>query len=99
MPDDLHLISLGQADRSDVLRGIEEFKQISGYWLETHHAQVHWQKSFYDRIIRAREIGICLRYLLDNPVRRGLVSHWREYPSIGAIGLDLETFLQELGPD
>jgi REP element-mobilizing transposase RayT len=99
MPDHLHLVSLGLTDRSDVLQGIDEFKQLSGYWLGLRVPPVRWQKSFHDRIIRTHALAPMVQYLLENPVRRGLASHWREYPFTGAIGLGLETFLQELGPD
>ena len=99
MPDHAHLIFMGRAGDSDILQGVEDFKQSSGYWLESNYFLTSWQKSFHDRIIRARELGLGVRYALDNPVREGLVSHWREYPFLGAIGLDLETFLEELGPD
>src|SRR2546422_1624211 len=68
MPDHLHLISLGRTQDSDVLRGVEEFKQTSGYWLESRYPLVRWQKSFHDRIIRARELGIKVRYVLDRDI-------------------------------
>jgi REP element-mobilizing transposase RayT len=99
MPDHLHLISLGRSDHSDILLGVEEFKQLSGHWLADQIPTVRWQKGFFDRIIRARNLGIIVRYVLDNPVRARLVTHWRQYPFIGGIGLDLDTFLEELGPD
>jgi REP element-mobilizing transposase RayT len=99
MPDHVHLISLGRSDCSDILAGIEDFKKATGYWLESQFPNIAWQKSFYDRIIRARQLGVVVRYVLDNPVRRRLTSEWRDYPFIGSIGMDLETFLQELGPD
>ena len=99
MPDHSHLILLGRSDVSDILSGIEDFKQATGNWLKCRIPLIRWQKSFYDRIIRARELGVQVRYVLHNPVRRRLCSEWRDYPFIGAIGMDLETFLQQLGPD
>jgi len=43
-----------------------------------------WQKRWYDHILRknedVRKIG---EYILNNPVRRGLVEHWHEYPYCG----------------
>ena len=43
-----------------------------------------WQKRWYDHILRkdedVRKIG---EYILNNPVRRGLVEHWYEYPYCG----------------
>ncbi len=36
------------------------------------------------------------RYILDNPVRKGLVANWREYPYKGAIGCQLDYILQAM---
>jgi len=63
---DLNLIFMGTADDSDILQGVEDFKQASGYWLESNHFLTSWQKSFHDRIIRARELGIEVQYVLGN---------------------------------
>jgi REP element-mobilizing transposase RayT len=99
MPDHLHLIASANSDNSDVLRAVKHFKQVTGYWLKQNLPLFKWQSSFYDRIIRARELGSHVQYVLDNPVRRGLVREWRDYRFIGAIGMDLETFLRDMAPD
>jgi len=99
MPDHCHLISMGIGDDSDLILGVEEFKQLTGHWLSTNYPEFKWEKSFYDRIIRnTEELAATVRYVLDNPVRGGLVSNWYEYPYSGSIGLDLDTFLEELAP-
>jgi REP element-mobilizing transposase RayT len=99
MPDHAHLISLGTNDESDLILGLEEFKQVTGHWLGANHPEFKWQKSFYDRVIRStEELAATVRYVLDNPVRAGLVSNWFEYPYTGAVGFDLNTFLDELRP-
>ena len=99
MPDHLHLIASGNSDNSDVLRAVKHYKQATGYWLKQNRYLFEWQRSFYDRIVRARELGSHVRYVLDNPVRRALVREWRDYRFSGAIGMDLETFVRELAPD
>jgi putative transposase len=40
-----------------------------------------WQKNFYDHIVRSDEslLDLC-HYILNNPVRKGIVSTWEEYP-------------------
>jgi len=96
MPDHLHLVAMGSSERSDVLRGLEDFKQLSGYWLKTGMQLFKWQKGFHDRILRANELGPAVRYILDNPVRKQIVREWRDYPFIGSIGMDFETFLSDL---
>ena len=40
-----------------------------------------WQRSFYDHALRAdEERAVVARYILENPVRAGLVKYRREYP-------------------
>ncbi|SRR6266704_4720252 len=99
MPDHAHLVCIGRNDNTDLLRGVEHFKQASGYWLAKQHPNTKWQKSFHDRVIRTPELGTKVRYVLNNPVRRGLVTDWRQYPFTAAVGVDLEAFLEELPPD
>jgi REP element-mobilizing transposase RayT len=40
-----------------------------------------WQSNFYDHVVRKDEslLEIC-SYILNNPVRKGMVSNWEEYP-------------------
>ena len=39
-----------------------------------------WQSESFDRVIRDRtELEYRINYVLDNPVKAGLVSHWSEY--------------------
>ncbi len=55
---------------------------------------VRWRKDYYDHVIRTREdIASQVRYILDNPVRKGLVSSWQEYPFKGSIGCKMEDIL------
>ena len=44
-----------------------------------HKANV-WDDGFYDRYVRPGTFEQVLRYLLDNPVKAGLVQHWRAWP-------------------
>ena len=44
------------------------------------------QRSFYDHIIRKEEdLRQRAEYILNNPVRRGLVQRWEDYPYCGVI--------------
>ena len=92
----LHLVLLGNSDGTDLLQVVAHFKQATGHWPSLHRPSVRWQRSFYDRILRAHEVHRMISYVLDNPVRRNLVDDWRKYPFTGAIGLNLEEFLESL---
>lgn len=40
-----------------------------------------WERGYFDRYIRSPEhFAATYRYILNNPVRAGLVAHWSEYP-------------------
>jgi REP element-mobilizing transposase RayT len=40
-----------------------------------------WQKNFYDHIVRKEESLLKIaEYIVDNPVRKGMVSEWEGYP-------------------
>jgi REP element-mobilizing transposase RayT len=94
MPDHQHLIITGTRSDSDIWKAIVSYKQRTGFWMSKHKPEIKWQKDFYDHIIRAnKDIAAQVKYILDNPVRKGLVSSWEEYPFKGAIGCRLEDVL------
>jgi REP element-mobilizing transposase RayT len=39
-----------------------------------------WEHESFDRIIRPGKFDATIRYVLDNPVKAGLVKDWREWP-------------------
>jgi REP element-mobilizing transposase RayT len=89
MPDHIHAVLEGQNPRADTWRSIVDFKQQTGLWL-SRHATARWRKDFFDHIIHADEdLAAQIRYVANNPVRKGLASDWRSYPFTGAIGCDL----------
>ncbi len=93
MPDHLHIILIGKEENSNLWKAISYFKQITGYWLAKNKLG-KWQKDFYDHIIRKHEDLVAqVKYVLDNPVRKGLVDNWQDYPYKGSIGINLEDVL------
>ncbi len=94
MPDHVHVLVGGRYESSDTWAAIALFKQRTGFWLGRHRPGIGWQKDFYDHIIRRDEdLGAPVRYIAGNPVRKGLVKDWREYPFTGAIGVSLDTII------
>lgn len=90
MPDHLHLlISLnenyirkeGAFGERTLQDWVSAFKRYTAKILrETFHMERFWQSNFYDHVIRKDEslLEIC-SYILNNPVRKGMVSNWEEY--------------------
>ncbi|MBI4838735.1 MAG: transposase [Nitrospirae bacterium] len=94
MPDHQHLIITGTSRDSDILKSIIRYKQKTGFWMSANKPEISWQKDFYDHVIKTNEdIAAQVRYILDNPVRKGLVLSWQEYPFKGAIGCKIEDVL------
>jgi len=91
MPDHLHIIVKGNRKDSNIKKGIEIFKQKTGYWLSKNLLNIKWQKDYYDHIIRNEEdIQNQIKYILNNPVRTKIVKNWKEYPYKGSTIYNLE---------
>lgn len=90
MPDHLHFILEGQAQDSDLWQAIYSFKTSSGMWFPRHRPDIKWQKDYYDYIHREEgDLDKHIGYLLENPIRAGLVADWSDYPYSGSLDYDL----------
>jgi REP element-mobilizing transposase RayT len=87
MPDHVHLILTPLIDESrsqifslvDIMRGIKgaAAREIDRR-LERQGAV--WQQESFDHVLRSSEgLDAKLEYVLQNPVRKGLVENWRQY--------------------
>ena len=99
MPDHLHfLVQLPERDArildgggrglvpEGILDQISRFKRFTTtqVWRKAGGQGTLWQKSSYDRIIRfGASIEAAAYYTLNNPVRKGLVIDWPDYPYSG----------------
>ncbi len=90
MPDHLHVILRGNCDNAQPLKAMNGFKQKTGYWLSKNDVRSKWQKDYYDHIIRKEEDLLKhTRYIVDNPVRKGIVKNWTDCLFKGSTVLDL----------
>jgi putative transposase len=81
MPDHLHLLVIGKDDKSNLKKFINLFKQKSGYWFKKNYNKNLWHVSYYDHVLRREEnIEDVIMYMLGNPVRKGIVQDFKEYP-------------------
>jgi REP element-mobilizing transposase RayT len=93
MPDHIHIVLEGISENSNLWKAIVLFKQLTGFWLKQNHPDIKWQKDFYDHVLRREELKKQIRYILRNPVRKGLVADWKDYPYMGTLNGDLEDIL------
>jgi putative transposase len=85
MPDHVHLVLGGNNSNSNLKKCLEMFKQKSGYYFSRNTQDIRWQKDYYDHILRSEEnLEIHLRYILNNPIRAGIIDYWKRYPYKGS---------------
>ena len=87
MPDHVHLVVEGARELSDLCRFVKIAKQRAAYVLRTQRGiPTIWQEGYYERVLRSDEAtDVVVRYVLDNPVRTGIVTRAEDYPHSGAI--------------
>lgn len=81
MPDHVHLCAEASPAMTltDFVKAIKS--RIAVEALRYGHAMSFWQRSFFDHFVRKDEqLGIVIRYILNNPCRKQLVQYWWEYP-------------------
>ena len=85
MPDHLHLLVEGQAEDSDCKRFISRSKQYSAFYFAREVGIRLWQRYGFERVLRdSEQTFVVARYILENPVRAGLVATIEEYPFAGS---------------
>jgi putative transposase len=83
MPDHLHiLLSLDGSYAKSLQDWVAAFKRYtSKIAKESYGISKLWQRNFYDHVVRKEESLLKITdYILFNPVRKGIVSDWRDYP-------------------
>jgi len=89
MPDHLHLLVMGKDDQSNLKKFVSLFKQKSGFWFKKNYNENLWHISYYDHVLRKEEnMENVALYILYNPVRKGFVSDYKEYPFSWSFGTD-----------
>ena len=74
-----------QKEDCDLEKFVKRFKQLSGFYFKKNLGQKLWAKSYYDHILRSEEyLAKIIWYILNNPVRKGLVKYWYDYKYWGS---------------
>ena len=90
MPDHLHLL-ISPSGETSIVDFVRDFKSMSTRigWQYGHQGKL-WQPRFYDHFLRQDEdLERAVSYVLNNPVRAGIVDDWRTYPFCGSLLHDL----------
>lgn len=87
----------GTTDLSDLRALAHKAKQLSAYDYRRRERRRLWQPSYWDHVLREDEsILPFVRYILENPVRAGLVDSREEYPYLGAGEMSVSEVLRAL---
>ena len=85
MTDHIHLVLTATTEASDFQRFMNNWKQRSGYEFKQRIGVSLWQESYFDHVLRDdEETNTAVRYVLENPVRKGLVTRFEDYPYAGS---------------
>jgi REP-associated tyrosine transposase len=91
MPDHAHLLVEGTAEDSDLRRFAKLAKQRSGAFHKRTTGERLWQDGYFERVLRDDDSGRdCARYIVNNPLRKGLVAMPRDYPHVGSSSWTIE---------
>ena len=86
MPDHLHLLIEGKSDNSDCKRFIARAKQYSAFFYSRTYRSVLWQRYGFEHVLREEETSwVVARYILENPIRAGMVRRVEDYPFVGSL--------------
>ena len=93
MPDHIHLFWLGLkvfSDQRDAMRFLRKHIQAELLRRSPHDVGYELQKQSHDSVLREKDrtrgaLSAACFYILDNPRRKGLVTHPRDWPYLGAI--------------
>ncbi len=80
MPDHVHLLLSLDGCGKAVWGYVGIWKGLWTRRLAMKKGSPFWQRTFYDHWIRSHEGREYAAYIVGNPVRKGLVRDWREYP-------------------
>jgi REP element-mobilizing transposase RayT len=85
MPDHLHVLQSPEESGVDVSRWMDLFKSYTtNRFMKVGGKPPLWQRSWHDHVCRESETAeTVLRYIVDNPVRAGLVESWTEWKWTG----------------
>jgi len=88
MPDHVHLVLTplteeGRREIFSLVRIMQSIKAASARAVnqELKRTGPVWQEESFDHVLRSSEgLDAKVEYVLQNPVRKGLVKDWRDYP-------------------
>ncbi len=81
MPDHVHWLLQGNREDADLKAAMTLVRQRTAIAFKRAFGTALWQRDYYERVLRKDEDAIAVsNYILNNPVRAGLVAEAADYP-------------------
>lgn len=95
MPDHLHLLVEGTAERSNLPPFVALAKQRAAFVVRRALRRRLWQPGYFERVLRDGDDSFAVaRYIVQNPVRAGLIGSPALYPFTGSSILTRDQLLE-----
>lgn len=82
MSNHVHLLITMKPGAPGLWKVLQDMKKYSGR--QSNHILgregLFWERESYDHLVRPSEFERILMYILNNPVKAGIVSKWQDYP-------------------
>ena len=94
MPDHVHQLVEAASDVASLPEFVSMWKQRTGFAWRRRVGTALWQKGYWERILRSSDSMLPIaRYVVENPVRAGLVTDIHDYPWVGSDRYALDDIL------
>ncbi len=98
MPDHMHLLVEGVSGGADLITFTKDAKQRSAWLFKRRFRQRLWQEGYWEHVLRDSErIEDIIEYIVNNPLRKGLVERPEDYPYWGSSVYTREAILKFIG--
>jgi REP element-mobilizing transposase RayT len=95
MPDHLHIIVSPGESTLPLSKFLNIFKgRTTEVFKDKENLRKIWQRSAFDHVIRTEEnLKAVIEYIMNNPVRKGIVEKADEYPYSKWFGVEIQRYL------
>ena len=82
MPNHVHLLVMLPPEAPSLLRTLQRIKGYTALQANKllGRTGTFWQAESYDHVVRPGELERIIGYILENPVKAGLVKEWQQWP-------------------
>jgi REP element-mobilizing transposase RayT len=95
MPDHLHIIVSPGESALTLSKFLNIFKgRTTAVFRESRDLRKIWQKSAFDHVIRTEEdLRAIIEYIMNNPVRKGIVEKVDDYPYSESFDVEIQRYI------